>query len=172
MQLYAYIANGIVQQIVSPVDDFEFDNCFSADFIADCVACDDTVQQGWTFTAPSTFSAPAPPPAPTAAELAIAALGTGLQIVSTGTPTLNATYALDSTTLDQVGALARDCAAGLGFPLGAQTFSYPDLSGNPHTFTPAAIQDLYKALRDYVFNLTVVISGQSNTLPPASTTIA
>jgi hypothetical protein len=77
----------------------------------------------------------------------------GIAIASTGTPAIDATYALDQTTLDQVGSVARDAAAGLGLPGGGATFVYPDIAGAPRTFTAAAIQGLYKAMRDCVFAL-------------------
>lgn len=121
-------------------------------------------------------------PGYTAAAAAVAAQGTynaailaGLGVTSTGTPALNATYALDQTTLDQIGSVARDAAAGLGLPGGGGTFIYPDASGTPHSFSSANVQDLYKAMRDYMFELnttlaTIQAGGQAN-WPEASVTI-
>lgn len=80
-------------------------------------------------------------------------LAAGLAVTSTATPPLSATYALDPTTLDQVGSVARDAAAGLGLPGSASTFTYPDITGAPHVFASTDIQNLYKAMRDYVFAL-------------------
>jgi hypothetical protein len=77
----------------------------------------------------------------------------GIAITSTGTPALNATYALDQTTLDQIGAVARDVAGGLGLPGGGASFSYPDIAGVPRSFTAANVQALYRAMRDLVFAL-------------------
>lgn len=108
------------------------------------------------------------------AQLA-ARLFAGLAVISTSTSALSATYALDATTLDQIGSVARDAAAGLGLPGGLSTFTYPDLSSAPHDFTATAIQSLYKAMRDYVFALNSVTAqlqlGIPAGWPPAMATI-
>lgn len=102
-------------------------------------------------------------------------LATGLAITSTATPELNATYALDNVTLDQVGSVAKDVACGLGFPLGLDSFVYPDIASFPHTFLPADFMNLYKALRDYIaaVNGAITLLAQDNftTFPPQSATI-
>jgi len=106
-------------------------------------------------------------------QAAVAALLTsGCAIVSTGTPSISATYALDPNTMDQIGALARDCASGLGFPLEASTFAYPDINSTPRMFTSAAIQDIYKALRDYIFEIELYSTGQAQSPPSQPVTIA
>jgi hypothetical protein len=89
-------------------------------------------------------------PAPTLAELVAAKLGAGLAVASVGTPGITARYSLDPKTLDEVGAVARDAAAGLGLPEEAEAFAYPDYDGIPRTFSAAAVQACYKALRDYI----------------------
>jgi hypothetical protein len=103
-------------------------------------------------------------------------LAAGIAVVSTGTPALNSTYALDQITLDQIRALATDAKAGLGFPGGESTFAYPDKDGVPRTFDATSMVDLYKALRDYVFGLNstaaVKAAGGNAEWPEASATIA
>lgn len=102
-------------------------------------------------------------------------LAAGLAVTSTGTPALSATYALDQVTLDQIRALASDAAVGFGFPGGVSTFDYPDATGTPRTFTPIAIANLYKALRNYValLNTTAAILAQGGEAewPEAAATI-
>ncbi len=103
-------------------------------------------------------------------------IAAGLAVTSTGTPAISATYALDQTTLDQIQALAVDCAAGLGFPGGASSFAYPDLPGTPRTLTSANMIALYKALRDYTAQLNdtaaTLAAGGTATWPSATATIA
>jgi hypothetical protein len=121
-------------------------------------------------------AAPGPDSAQQARDAYATKLGAGIAITSTGTPALNATYALDQVTLDEVGALARDCAAGLGFPQGASTFAYPDIAGTPRTFTPPEMQALYRAMRDMVFLLNeamaTMAAGGSPSWPVQTAVIA
>jgi hypothetical protein len=103
-------------------------------------------------------------------------MANGLQVSSTGTPALNSTYGLDDSTLNQIGTLARDTACGFGFPRGQSSFDYPDSFGNQVNFTPAQIQSLYVAMRDYIagVNLTVaaLVHRQMSTLPTQPVAIA
>lgn len=100
----------------------------------------------------------------------------GIAITSTGTPALNATYALDQNTLTQIQALASDCTLGYGFPGGAGTFDYPDLTGTPHTFASADMVNLYKAMRSVIYLLQVTLAarlqGNDVSWPPLSATIS
>lgn len=105
-----------------------------------------------------------------------AKLAAGVALTSTATPAISATYALDPTTLDQIGSVARDAAAGLGLPGGLTSFTYPDITGNPKSFSGANIQALYKAMRDVVFALntaaaTLAAGGAAN-WPMQTATIA
>lgn len=105
-----------------------------------------------------------------------AKLANGIAITSTGTPGIDATYALDATTLNQIGSVARDAAGGLGLPGSGATFAYPDITGAPKTFTAATIQDLYKAMRDCVFALNetadTLAQGGTASWPGQTATIA
>lgn len=87
-----------------------------------------------------------------AAELATRTAA-GITITSTGNPSLNAQYALDPITMDQVGAVARDAASGLGLPGNLSTFFYPDANGNQAAFTAQNLIDSYKAMRNLLFAL-------------------
>lgn len=95
----------------------------------------------------------APPPVPTADSILADKLSLGIAITSTDAPAISGTYALDSVTLDQIGAVARDFMTGLGLPFDAEFFDYPDATGAMHTFTGPEIASLYKAMRDMIAQL-------------------
>ncbi len=98
-------------------------------------------------------------------------VGAGCAVVFASNPALSTTYALDKTTLDEIKAVANDSANGLGLPLGADFFSYPDNAGTPRMFNATEIQALYIALRDYYTLLSYYQAGQISTLPEQPITI-
>jgi hypothetical protein len=168
IQKYARIVDGVVFE-TTPFDG-DIGTIYNLDDPAQhWVACADEVEQGWTYNG-TTFSAPVPP-APTPEQQYAAALAAGLQVTSTSTLSISATYALDQTTLNEIRALAVDCGAGLGFPGGASEFAYPDKNGNPVLFTEAQIKDVYRALRDRVLALSLALAGQGEWPASASVTI-
>ena len=120
-----------------------------------------------------------PPPPPTPAQQAqqelAARKANGIAITCTDDSSIDATYALDDLTLAQVGSVARDVSSGLGFPLGAPTFNYPDITSVPHTFNETQFVDLYKSMRDLVNDLTtqasVMAQGGTPVWPDQSATI-
>lgn len=121
--------------------------------------------------------APPPPPMSPAQEAAVEVqhrIGAGLTLSCTGDPALSATYALDRTTMDQIGSVARDVAAGLGFPDG-ETFEYPDAAGLPHVFTPERLIGLYKAQRQVLSRINtqaaVLANGGVPSWPDQTATI-
>lgn len=82
-----------------------------------------------------------------------AKINAGIAITSTGTPAISATYALDALTLSQVQSVAQDAGSGLGLPGGASTFTYPDITSQPRTFTSAQLIAVYRAMRDLLLTL-------------------
>ena len=100
---------------------------------------------------------------------------TGLVVTSQSNTAVNGTYALDRTTLNQIGAVARDVGAGLGLPLGNDSFGYPDINGNIKMLNEQNIMDLYKAMRNFIAATTYAVqqsvTGQSVQLPPNTVTI-
>lgn len=106
------------------------------------------------------------------AEQAKAAMVGGLAIVSTATPALNGTYAVDRLSQMDVIAIETSLSAGKGFPGGAATFNYPDASGAMHSFSEANFTDFAAAVRDFVYGCNAVIAGSSTTLPASTVTIA
>lgn len=119
------------------------------------------------------------PPVPLpqqAANLLATNISLGIAITCTGNAGLNSTYGLDSITMSQIGSVAQDFASGLGLPGGLSTFTYPDMSSDPMTFTGAQIVELYKAQRNLIFVMTtqsaIMANGGSPTWPTQSATIA
>ncbi len=130
---------------------------------------------GWTATVTGgvwTFAAPAAPPAPTLAQQAQAMLAAGMQLISTGTPALNGTYACDAATYQRVGGIIAAIGAGLGLPGGGAAFNWLDVSGNPHSFSAANFSALAKAMMDFEYTLNAIIGANSGTLPTQPVTIA
>lgn len=111
-------------------------------------------------------------PPKTLTQKAMAQLAAGLAITSTGTPTLNGTYGCDSVSQADIVAIETSLNAGKGFPGGATTFGYPDMSGALHSFSQTEFTAFAAAVRDYVYALRSVISGQSTTLPASTASIA
>jgi hypothetical protein len=114
--------------------------------------------------------------AATAQAQLVAALATGLAITSTATAALDATYALDAVSQQQISDIAVPLFAGAGFPGGGQTFAYPDTTGAPHNFSVADFQNFYQAVRTYLLALntaseTVAQGGPAN-WPAAAAKIA
>jgi hypothetical protein len=114
------------------------------------------------------FISPAPTPASKAAE----AMAAGLTITSTSTPAIDGTFTVDQVSQMDIIAIETSLNAGKGFPGGAATFNYADVSGVMHSFTEANFTDFAAAVRDYVYALKSVIAGASTTIPPATATIA
>lgn len=110
-------------------------------------------------------------PAPTPATNAVVALGAGLTIVSTATPALNGTYAIDQLTQMDIIAIETSLNAGKGFPGGAAMFNYHDMSGVLHVFSAANFTNFAAAVRDYVYMLKALIAGASTALPASTTSI-
>ena len=182
MSLFARIQSGAVAELFTPPDGFSISDCFHDGLVwVEVTNVTPRPEPGWSATETSggwTFSAPAPlvlSPEQQAAQELDTRIAAGISVTSTSTPTLNATYALDAVTLDQIGSVARDAAAGLGLPGGATTFSYPDSTGTPHALSGAQVQALYKAQRDLLFALNtqaaVVAHGGEPTWPAQTGTI-
>lgn len=100
----------------------------------------------------------------------------GLAIVSTSTPALNATYAIDAqTTANLQGLLVGYMLRGV-FPGGGATFPYADIAGAPHVVTQPQLQAIAAAIEDYVAALAGVQialdAGQAASLPAATVTMS
>lgn len=138
--------------------------------------------KGIRIVAPSTlqpYVAPTPTPEQIAAQQAavlaaqaLSALNAGLEIVSSATPAINGTYACDQLSQMDIIAIETSLNAGRGFPGGAATINYPDVTGTMRAFTEANFTNFATAIRDYVYALRSVIAGASLAMPAATATIA
>ncbi len=119
---------------------------------------------------PATIGAYTPPPV-TPADGAAAALAAGLTITSTGTPTLDGTYALVGET--QIFMLAEmvSLSANGTFTNGSTTILWPDVSGGGHSFNPTQFKNLAAACGAYINALKAIISNDAGTLPANTVTV-
>lgn len=81
------------------------------------------------------------------------ALAAGLAIVSTGTPSLSGTYAIDGDTTANLQGLILGYQVRGSFPKGASTYAYHDLAGEPHTMTRDQLVAVAAAIEDHVSDL-------------------
>ena len=99
-----------------------------------------------------------------------AAIAAGCQVVSTANPaTLNGTYALDPNTAEELSQLVLGVEAG-NFSGNGVTIPWPDLAGTIHSFAPADLVNLGKALETYV--LALAAQKRGGTAPTQPVTIA
>jgi hypothetical protein len=100
------------------------------------------------------IDAPSPHPAPREAQALIAA---GIEITSSGNPTLNGTYPMDREAERRIGGLLDGLSNGLGLPKGAATVPYAEVDGTPHLFSATEIRALAAVMRDYAFDIEQVL---------------
>lgn len=128
----------------------------------------------WTITA-GRLVAVDPSQAQLAGQAVADALAQGIVVTSTSNPSLNAVYALDPTTLDQIGSVARDYGSGLGLPGGASNFTYPDQNREPHAFTGPQIVGLYIGMRNLLLSINtqgaIMRAGGPGNFPSNAVTI-
>lgn len=173
MATWAHIINGIVVELT----DIDPTGRFHEDLIwVDCTTTPG-VAQGWVYDG-TTIAAPtvgAIPLDQRAQNELDGRIDLGIEITSTGTPALTATYALDDKTLTEIQSLAISVNAGLGFPGGGTSFVYPDKQGQPRVFDTDHIVALFKAMRDLVWQLKtqtgVMKAGGSPSWPTQTATI-
>lgn len=133
-------------------------------------------QVGWEATltgATWAFTAPAGPPAPTAAQLAAAAyaewIAAGLTVTSAGTPALNGVYAIDAQTQIDISTEAQFVSTFSEFTNGTATnLSWPLASGTLVTFpTTAAFMSFAKVAAQTVAAAKLA-AAQGTALPSAA----
>ncbi len=121
--------------------------------------CSLVAQSNLTAAQLAAWSAPA---LLTPAQQAEAAIAAGLAIVSTSTPSLNGTFAIDGAAVQNIGGIYSGIKDGDGLPGGGTSFNYPDLSGAMHSFTGTTFPPFAKAVRDYLYALS---QGQAPAQP-------
>ena len=89
-----------------------------------------------------------------------AALESGCDIVSAGTPAMNGTYPLDPSSQAKMAYTAVYIIANGRFPAKQATWGIQDVDGIVHQVqTPAAFLELMTALADYATELEQIIDG-------------
>lgn len=100
-------------------------------------------------------------------------MANGVQLNSTGTPSLDSVYPLDANSVSNMQGILTQIALGMGLPGGGSTFMFNGVS-----MTSAQFQAVSIALSNYMydFNLqlgTIIASnGEAGTLPGSTVTIA
>ena len=126
-----------------------------------------TAYQAWM----AAGNTPQPAPPLSAAAVYAQKIASGLALTSTGTPTLNATYAIDDTTAVSIDGIYAGIRGGDGLPGGGLTFNYPDITGAMHAFDAITFPAFAKAVRDYRYALAQAVTQQNPTWPAATATI-
>lgn len=127
----------------------------------------------FTIQAGALVYAVVPPPAPTLAQQAQAALLAGVQVTSTSTPALNGTYNIDVSAQAKIAATSAYILRNGSFYKGQTTLPWVDAAGAPHVFPSTTIfQDFATAVGDYVYELDMIVTSGTGTLPSSSITIA
>lgn len=98
-------------------------------------------------------------------------LATGVQIASTGTPSLNGTYSMDPASTQQITGIATSISAGRGLPGGGSTFFYQG-----HQFDETSFLNFATAAENWLYNVyqslgQIVMTG-SGSMPSQPVTIA
>lgn len=94
------------------------------------------------------------------ANLAVAALESGVTVQSSGSPTLNGSYPIDSLSLQKYGLTSMVVGSTGAFPGGAASWTILDVNGQPHTFSaPAEFTSFVDALVTYVLSLYQIVDG-------------
>lgn len=103
------------------------------------------------------------------ASTALAALSqkinNGIQIVSAGNLLINAIYAIDPQTINNIIALQLGIISGKDLPGGLKTVKHPDIVGVWHVFDEVTFTNFAVAVRDYVAAVEQAAAGQG-VMPP------
>ena len=183
MSIFAHVAGGVIVELFTPPAGISISQCFNPAMVwVDVTAISPAPQPGWTaaqtggawaFAAPS---APSPSLAQQAATALATRLAAGIAVTCASNSALNATYALDQTSTDDVFKIASYANQFSAFPSGAATQDYPDASGAPHTFTVPQFVALLRAVAPLVSALNtqagVMAQGGTPSWPTQTATIA
>lgn len=137
---------------------------------------DAAMANNWTEITGSWPLAPAPlTPAQQLAAQVDAAFAAGLTITSTGTASINGTYAVDQNAQTRIAAIETAILKNNAFPGSNGTqMAYPDITGKLIVFPSTALfSEFATAVANYVADLDLYAAGASGaTMPSASVTIA
>jgi len=94
-----------------------------------------------------------------------AAIDAGMMTLCETNPSLSTIWSLDDVTIEQITNLALGIGAGQGLPMGLSTFAYPDRNSVMRVMTPDEIQQLYRAMRDYITGISLYDTNRTEDLP-------
>ena len=176
MTTYARIQGNTVFELVTPSDGVSIGSLYNSALLwVDVTNVSPAPAAGWSAVETGgswTFSPPAAPSPPTLQQQATAALGAGVTITSTSTPSLNGNYACDDDAQTFIASIQIYINTNQKFPGSAGTYAYIDMEGQPHTFPDtAAFQVFATAIADYVSDLVHVQLGILSQLPSNAVTI-
>jgi hypothetical protein len=142
-------------------------------------AADGTPRSNWTYTPPTTFTPPAPPPVlPLDIQQRIA-LGRGVALTSTSHPELDGTYACNEAAQQIISSesLYIQATAAQGsakFSNGQTTRGWPDTTGTLHTFPSTdAFISFAEGVAHYVDSVIAwALTGAEGAAPSNEITIA
>jgi len=104
--------------------------------------------------------------AATAASNALAAIAAGVEITSSGTPTLNGTYSVDADSTADINAVITYILVNGNFPGNSSTMKWADVDGDFHTFNDVATFKAFaSAIANYVAQVTIYGAGGGGSLP-------
>ena len=129
---------------------------------------DIAIKDNWTEV---TGNWPPPPPPLTLAQQAAVLLTGTVAITSTSTTSLSGDYTVTQADQNHLMAEIQSIMLNNTFADGASTVSWPDSSGNLHTFTIAEFKTFAMALGSFVAACYKCITGATTTLPPTTLTI-
>jgi len=114
------------------------------------------------------------PPPMTLAHQAAAMLAKGINITSTGTPSLNGLYLTNAAAQANANYVANYVSINGKFPgaTPSTTFTWLDSSNNPHVFpSTTEFMAFYTAAADFVADCQTIILTNTGTLPSSSVNI-
>ena len=168
---YARVVDGVVVELFTPPDGIDIAQCFVLEVELQFIPATPDVMVGWTHSGDG-FAPPAPPVL-SAADRATAALASGIEIVSSGTPAISGTYPLDALSQFKILSISAYISINGKFPGEMTVFSRLDTAKVPHVFpNPALFLVWATAVADYVAALEQIIETGSGTLPAQPTEIA
>ena len=129
---------------------------------------DIAIKDNWTEV---TGNWPPPPPPLTLAQQAAVLLTGTVAITSTSTTSLSGDYTVTQADQNHLMAEIQSIMLNNTFADGASTVSWPDSSGNLHTFTIAEFKTFAMALGSFVAACYKCITGATTTLPHTTLTI-
>lgn len=116
------------------------------------------------------LAAPAVPPIVTPPEQTFnkpesqAAADAGMMTLCEHNPSLSAIWALDRRTQTEISNVAI-AAPTQGLPLGLDYFAYPDRGGMMRQMNSDEVQQLYRAMRDYIAAIMLYDTNRTDNLP-------